>query len=75
MSEAVCDRCSSPLHNARCTDETCPFFDYAQDDPRGWADHPSPPREHDWLDNGGVTASICANCGVDSDNASSPYCR
>lgn len=36
----VCERCDSALADDRCTDETCPFSDYPQGDPRGWADHP-----------------------------------
>lgn len=39
--DTLCNRCGSPLDgNGRCTDETCPFSDYGQDDPRGWANHP-----------------------------------
>lgn len=38
---ANCERCVSPLGtDGRCTDETCPFSDYAQGDPHGWANHP-----------------------------------
>jgi len=36
-----CQRCDSPLDSAGyCTDETCPFSDYKQDDKRGWSGHP-----------------------------------
>lgn len=36
----TCLRCGSPLKDERCTDPTCPFQDYAQNDKRGWKDHP-----------------------------------
>lgn len=43
-----CQRCGSPLSKTldrltftpRCTDETCPFSDCDQTDPRGWRGHP-----------------------------------
>lgn len=40
-ADAICQRCSSPLlMTGRCSDETCPFSDHPQNDPRGWAGHP-----------------------------------
>ena len=38
-----CRRCGTDIKSGRCSDVTCPFSDYPQDDPRGWAGHP----EHD----------------------------
>lgn len=36
-----CGRCGCDLdEDGFCTDETCPFSDYGQDDPRGWSGHP-----------------------------------
>ena len=47
--QGECMRCGSETalneHNLlRCPDETCPFSDYDQDDPRGWENHPEPPQ-------------------------------
>jgi len=40
----LCVRCDTPLTpEGCCNDETCPFSDCQQDDPRGWAGHPEPP--------------------------------
>ena len=36
-----CARCDSSLDvDGFCSDESCPFSDYKQDDPRGWSGHP-----------------------------------
>ncbi len=36
-----CERCGSTLDvDGLCTDETCPFSENEQDDPRGWSGHP-----------------------------------
>lgn len=43
--EQPCKRCATPLKGGFCTDETCPFSDYTQDDPRGWAGHPDAPTQ------------------------------
>ena len=67
MEDGNCQRCSTELVKGLCTDETCPFSDYSQDDPRGWAGHPDrgehaistdslPPMEHE-LSDGGVIES------------------
>lgn len=38
-----CQRCGSDLDaQGHCTDETCPFSDCAQSDPKGWEGHPDP---------------------------------
>ncbi len=36
-----CQRCGSNLFSGRCMDQTCPFSDYDQDDPKGWIGHPN----------------------------------
>lgn len=46
--DATCVRCGSPLAKTKdlalaCTDQTCPFSRYAQDDDKGWIGHPSRP--------------------------------
>lgn len=35
-----CARCGSRLNGGFCTDETCRFRDYVQDDVEGWRGHP-----------------------------------
>lgn len=37
---ADCARCGSGLVFGMCSDETCPFHDVPQNDPRGWSGHP-----------------------------------
>lgn len=47
----VCVRCGSPLisgpiqNEQYCSDITCPFSDYPQDDFHGWIGHPDHPEE------------------------------
>lgn len=46
--EGACARCDSPLNkDCLCTDETCPFSDYQQDDARGWVGHPEKESKED----------------------------
>lgn len=40
LQEIHCARCGASLKDGRCTDETCPFSDCAQEDPAGWVGHP-----------------------------------
>jgi hypothetical protein len=40
VDHAQCVRCDSGLVFGMCSDETCPFHNVPQDDPRGWAGHP-----------------------------------
>lgn len=40
----TCKRCDSNLKDDRCQDETCPFSEVSQQDPKGWAGHPEAPR-------------------------------
>lgn len=43
--QGTCARCGTDLTDGRCGDVTCPFSDYDQNDPRGWAGHPDYDKE------------------------------
>lgn len=40
-TKITCARCGSNLnYDGMCSDETCPFSDYGQNNPKGWTGHP-----------------------------------